>query len=120
MNEKEPALACDLTCLTPAERTRLEQNARTIFLAAATVKELPTGYAVGFGRTTPEFLGTLAEFIAFDRRCCAFLRHGLVNEPEGAEGGTWLELTGGPGVKEFIHGEVLNMLPPRLAASMSR
>jgi hypothetical protein len=100
--------------MSVAERERLAKNSRELFAAAKEVKVLPDGYALGFPEASPHFLATIADFMAYDRLCCAFMRHGLVIEPHG--GTTWLHLTGERGVKEFITAEVINLLPPSVAA----
>ena len=64
---------------------------------------LPDGVALRFA-ADPEQLGTLATFIALERRCCAFLRFRLTVEPGG--GPVWLELTGPPGTREFLAAEL--------------
>jgi hypothetical protein len=115
MSPTEPVFACDLTLMSAAERERLAKNSREVFAAAKEVKVLPDGYALGFPNASAQLLATIADFIAYDRLCCSFMRHGLVSEPYG--GTTWLTLTGGPGVKEVITVEVINMLSPELVAA---
>ena len=64
---------------------------------------LPDGVALRFA-PDPERLATLATFIALERQCCAFLRFQLTVEAGG--GPVWLELTGPPGTREFLAGEL--------------
>lgn len=108
MRRSERTLACDLTLLSPEDRERLVGLSREIFTQASEVDELPNGYALGFRHASPELLAKICDFIALDRRCCSFLRHELVSEPGG--GTTWLRLTGEPGAKELISGDVLRLL----------
>ena len=51
-----------------------------------------------------ETLSFLATFVDIERRCCAFLRFELTVEPGG--GPVWLALTGPPGTREFLQGEL--------------
>lgn len=120
MSPSEPIIACDLSRMPVTAKKRLLENARAIFAAAAEVKELPDGYALGFQHASAQLLVQIGEFIAYDRLCCAFLRHALISEPE--DGTTWLCLTGGPGVKAFITTDLVNLLPAHLlvAARLSR
>ncbi len=45
----------------------------------------------------------LTEFVRLESRCCPFLRFRLTVEPAG--GPVWLELTGGPGTREFLEAQ---------------
>jgi hypothetical protein len=113
MAEPSEAFVCDLTVMTHEQRDRLIANARELFAAAGEVRDLADGYALGYANAPAELLSRMAEFIAFDRLCCPFVRHALVVEPHGAT--TWLELTGGVGVKDAIRADVLRLLPQGIA-----
>jgi hypothetical protein len=69
----------------------------------AEARWLPDGVALRFA-AEPELLALLATFIDLERRCCAFLRFRLTVEPDG--GPVWLELTGPPGTRELLAGEL--------------
>jgi len=64
---------------------------------------LPDGVALRFA-AEPDRLALLATFIDLERRCCAFLQFRLTVESGG--GPVWLELTGPPGTREFLEGEL--------------
>jgi len=100
MNEPLPPMACDLTKLSDAERHRLQAVVAELFSVAGEVRVLADGYELGYANASPETLAKMAEFIAYDRLCCAFLTHGMVSEPFG--GPTWLRITGGEGAKELL------------------
>ena len=94
-------VACSLTEAELAERRAgvLSEVRR----AQEGARWLPDGVALRFA-AEPERLALLATFIDLERRCCAFLRFQLTVEPGG--GPVWLELTGPPGTREFLEGEL--------------
>jgi hypothetical protein len=53
MNRTEPALACDLTRLSSADRERLFETSREVFAQVSEARPLPDGYALGFPRASP-------------------------------------------------------------------
>ena len=71
------------------------------------MRALDSGYALAFRDAPADLIMKMAEFIAFDRLCCAFLEHGIVIEADG--GPTWLNFTGGPGAKEVIAADLLRL-----------
>ena len=113
MTDDMPAIACDLTVLPDGGRERVTALAGMLIPMAEEVRDLPDGYALGYHDAPPGLLSELAEFIALDRLCCPFLRHGLVSD--AGAGTVWLELTGGPGAKAAIAGDVAQLLPDDLA-----
>lgn len=74
MPATEPPITCDLSVLTERQRARLEELTVRRFGEVAELLALPDGYRLGFVDPTDELLADLAEFLAFDRRCCPFLR----------------------------------------------
>ncbi|HEX7265301.1 MAG TPA: hypothetical protein VF383_14090 [Candidatus Dormibacteraeota bacterium] len=104
MNPSPPALACDLSTLTDDQRIRLIAVSAEVFGAASEVRELPNGFALAYRHASPELIAKVAEFIAYDRLCCAFLEHAMVSEPAG--GPMWLKISGGRGAKEVIADDV--------------
>jgi hypothetical protein len=94
-----PVIACDLGALSPAERERRAVLAKTLVSRAASVRELPDGYALQLD-ATPALAHESLDWLLLERRCCRFFRLELELEPE--EGSLWLRLRGGPGVKEFL------------------
>ena len=111
--KEEPAFACDLSAMTKPEMERLAANSRLLLAAAEELRVLPDGYALVYRDASVEMLAKLADFIAFDRLCCSFLRHALVSEP--GRGATLLEMTGPAGAKEAVTDEILRLVRPEVA-----
>lgn len=95
-------IACSLT--EPERRARERVLQREVFGGVREVRELPDGYALRFPGEAA-WLGTLAEFIGFERDCCPFFAFELHCEPR--QGPIWLHLRGPEGTKGFVAG----MLP---------
>lgn len=94
-------LACDMTALTPEQRTR-HLAATKRLLEHATRKDLAGGYVFTIDRQqipVPE----LAEWVADESRCCPAVDF-HVELP--ASGPLTLRLDGGADVKEFIAAEL--------------
>ena len=107
-------IACDLSQLSIEDRQHLLIEVQTTFSQASALHALADGFAIEF----PSEHGTVArlgEIIEFDRRCCPFIRHALIDEPWG--GAIRLELTGPDEVKAFIKAELVPLLPPALISS---
>lgn len=115
MTDETLALECDLTALPEGGRERLTALGHKLFPMAREVRELSNGYALGYDDASPELFSDLAEFIALDSICCAFLRHGLVSDP--GRGTVWLEFTGGQGAKEAIASDFASLLSDDLAVT---
>jgi hypothetical protein len=109
MTDETPVIACDLTALPDGGRERVAALSGKLFAMVRHVRDLPDGYALGFEDASAELFSELADFIALDRLCCSFLRHGLVSEP--GRGTVWLELRGQQGAKEAIARDVARLLP---------
>jgi hypothetical protein len=112
MTDEMPAIACDLTALPDGGRERVTALAGTLIPMAGEVRDLQDGYALGYHDASPGLFSALAEFIALDRLCCPFLRHGLVSDP--GRGTVWLQLTGRQGAKEAIASDLAALLPDDL------
>jgi hypothetical protein len=98
---QEIPLACDLTAIPAEQRPAHELLARQLFFEAIPERqELSDGYTFQF---RADQYPLLAAFIANERLCCPFFSFTLEVTP--AQGPLWLRLTGGDGVKEFIHAE---------------
>jgi len=110
MTETPAPMVCDLTRLSGAERQRLESVVAELFPSAREVRGLVDGYALSFPDASAGTLAKLAEFIAYDRLCCAFLTHSLVSESAG--GPTWLKITGGEGAREVIASDLKRLVSP--------
>lgn len=114
-----PAIACDLSVLTAAQRDRVATLAADTFAAADRGRALPGGYALGFTDASDATVLALAEFIALDRRCCPFLRHAVVSDA-GSATTTWLELAGPPAASAAILEDLLALVTPDVAADLRR
>ena len=106
-------LACDLTALPPGGTERLAALSEDLFGRAQEARSLPDGFELGYQQASAGTIAQLAEFIALDRLCCPFIRHGLFVEPD--TGSTWLHLSGGDSVKQVIASDVLEMVPEEVA-----
>lgn len=96
MNSQSP-IACTLSD-SEFQQRRAEQL-KTLARTVVKREELNDGFAYCFPSEI-EWIGELAQFIAFERECCPFLQFALRIEP--ANGPIWLELTGPEGTKEFL------------------
>jgi hypothetical protein len=118
MTESRPAFACDLSRLTNDERQRLTDLSRALFAAVEEARPRPDGFALRLPEDPtlmPTLMAQAAEFLRYDHLCCGFLRHALVIE--AGDGPPWLELTGPPGAKQAIAGDLARLLRPGVAAA---
>ena len=113
MSSETQVLACDLTALPPGGRERLAALSEDLFGRAQEARSLADGFELGYQQASGGTIAQLAEFIALDRLCCPFIRHGLFVEPD--TGSTWLHLSGGDSVKQVIASVVLKMVPEDVA-----
>lgn len=94
------AIACDIHAIPPAQRTRYETLRANVLAAARDTSETTDGYAFRLGDEVA--LVAVAEWIAFERLCCPFLRFTIeVDGREPARVGI-----GGDGVKDFLRAEL--------------
>jgi len=117
MPENTQTLACDLAALPPGGRRRLKELSEKLFRSVDELREMPEGFDLGFSEGSGQTIEELAEFIALDRLCCPFIRHGLIHEPY--ERGVWLHLSGATGVKDIIKSDLLGMVRGRVAAELA-
>jgi uncharacterized protein len=96
-------LACDLEALTPPERERRADLGRRLLAARRRTEPLDDGYAAWF-QPEAALAREALEFAMLERRCCPFLRIGVVFEEE--PGAMRLELRGGEDVKLFLEAEM--------------
>ena len=94
-------LACNMSALTKQERERYGVLSQKLAKAVVSQTELADGYAFSL-RNMP--LAEVAEWVAFESRCCPFLNFGI-ELPSRSET-LKLRLTGGKGVKEFLVAEL--------------
>lgn len=99
MSETSPALACDIAALNPAERERHRLLLTRLRGALGHRAELPDGYKFRVNADAIALV-ELAEWMAFEHRCCPFftLRIETAPEPEGLS----VSLHGPAGIKPFI------------------
>jgi hypothetical protein len=93
-------LFCDLDALSVAERQRRHELAAAVARAVRKITEMNDGYAVTIDARKIT-VGAIDEWIALEKRCCAFLNF-RVNSAEQA---LTVEMTGEAGVKEFLRAE---------------
>jgi hypothetical protein len=90
---------CNLHGLTDAQREEQRMLRQKLDAAVQEQHELADGFS--FRVATDRMSGEeLMRWVGLERVCCPFLRFDIEMEPH--QGATWLRLTGGPGVKEFI------------------
>ena len=99
MAHDSECVACDLSALNPAERTRRAALASAVTARFLEVRETSDGYTARLDCDAALVHDTL-EWILLERRCCPFLRLELQWEP--SLGPMWLTFGGGAGVKEFL------------------
>jgi hypothetical protein len=99
MSDSQPALACDLSALSEAERARRATVASRVSARFREVRETSDGYAACLD-PDPAIVQAALDWLLLERRCCPFLRLELRFEP--STGPVWLRFGGGPGVKEFL------------------
>lgn len=96
----ESPLACNVTALTPKERTRhFDELGPRLRSLKTGVRELPDGYEFAFPGDAATYR-LLAEWAAGERVCCPFFDIDLRSPRES--GTVLIALTGRPGVKQFI------------------
>jgi hypothetical protein len=93
-------IACNLSVFSPAERTRHDALAETLFQAPEAVRALDDGYAIRLPVTR---LVETAEFVSLERLCCPFLTFVLRVEP--ATDVVWLEMRGSADIKALLASE---------------
>jgi len=101
MTSPDPPLACDLSALTAAERSRRDELVRHLRARSLGLSETERGFAVALP-DEPEACRDSFELLLLERRCCPFLDLGLHLERAG--GPVRLLIEGGAGVKEFLRG----------------
>ena len=95
----ESALACELDAISASERPRYNELRRMLAVAIAGKRELADGIAVRIS-TERMALAQVAEWIAFERKCCPFFEFKV--DVAAESGPVWVSLTGRAGVKEFL------------------
>jgi hypothetical protein len=104
-------IVCDLTQIPAEHRDHLFQELRRTFGRAHAAFAITDGFALEFP-SEHGIIASLGEIIEYDRRCCPFIRHVLIDAAWGS--GIRLELTGPPEVGKFLADELGRVLPPGL------
>lgn len=108
MTANTPSDTLPIACtLAGDDQTQRAADVARIFRAVEGVAELPDGYALRFPGDAA-WAETLAAFVAFERRCCAFLTFELVFAPN--IGPIWLRMCGGGEIKAFVRETFLAQL----------
>ena len=93
------AIACNLNALSPSERARRSELARTLQKISTSLEETDSGYRFQLPNDC-EICERALELILLERRCCPFLSLELAFEP--GDGAVALAIGGAPGVKQFL------------------
>ena len=100
MTEHPPSpIACRMDALTAAERARRSDVLALLTQRVIEVVETPDGIAFQL-RSGPDTPALAGEFVAYESRCCPFIRFELAVEADG--GPVRLALGGREGVGEFL------------------
>src|SRR5262245_47440417 len=105
-------IACNIVAIPDAERPRYFALRAQVLAAVEAVTDIDDGYALHV-RADREMLIALAEWIAFERLCCPFLRFRLVIEGEAP---VRLDLLGDEEVKGFLREEFAMLKSTRLVS----
>lgn len=96
------ALACNLKALTAGERAHHEKLGHAWRAAVIAHRETEDGYAFQIDATKISAVD-LAKWIDYEQKCCPFFRFRIdIDEARSL----WMTLSGRPGVKQFIAGEL--------------
>jgi hypothetical protein len=103
LSDIETAFVCNLGVMNPEERARHDALSRKLMSAREERRELANGYAFKLA-SQKIALTEVAEWIAFELRCCPFFNLQIEAEPN--DGPIWLRMTGATGIKQFILSEI--------------
>jgi len=92
-------IACRMDALTPAERARRSEVLALLTERALDIVATSDGIAFQL-RGDPDTPALTGEFVAYESRCCPFIRFELTVQAEG--GPVRLALGGREGVGEFL------------------
>jgi hypothetical protein len=101
-NTEEFSFSCDMTALTPEQRTAHQELIGQLFgTLVQEIRELPDGYGYRFDN---ERYPLVATFFANEQLCCPFLTFDLTVTPH--RGPVWFQLTAPGDVKPFLREEL--------------
>jgi hypothetical protein len=103
VSEPGTPFACNLSALTPPERTEHRALGARMLEAVLNRHELENGYRFELDRRRVS-MDDLARWVELERECCPFFVFGL--DPGQQDGPLALTLTGEPGIKDFIQAEL--------------
>jgi hypothetical protein len=98
-SRSEVVIACNPNAIPADKREQWVENGKQVYAAVEEVQEMPDGFGFRLPASSAMLL-KVAEYIANERLCCAFLHFTVEIEPE--QGPIWLRLTGGEGVKDYM------------------
>ncbi|MCO6465970.1 MAG: hypothetical protein J5I53_05065 [Bradyrhizobiaceae bacterium] len=101
VKDVDSTLACTLT--SPELQQRKETTLAELKKSVLERKELPDGFSFRFDGAD-SVLDQLVEFVKSERSCCSFFQFRLTIDGNGK--GTWLDITGPEGAKEFVIDEL--------------
>jgi len=93
-------IACDMTALTPNERSRYDALRSRISASVHETRSTNTSFRLRLDESVS--LPEIAEWISMEHRCCPFLNIAVVLQPDGTR---WVELGGSVPIKEFLRDE---------------
>ena len=99
----EAQYVCDLSALDAVQRARRGHLASEILPEILEKRELTMGYEFRF-EYSPSLFNGLAELAALEHLCCPFFEIALKLEKNSNR--LWLQITGDPGVKQFVQAEM--------------
>jgi hypothetical protein len=104
----ETPLVCNMDVFTAAQREAHIQTTTQLVEAVQNIREVENGYEFSFPNET-DFISRIAEFIAYERLCCPFLKFTLnvVSNSEPVS----LSLIGPVGTHEFLRAEFGGAVP---------
>jgi hypothetical protein len=99
-NQTSTPIACNPNAIPAEKQAEWTAAGQAIYAAVEAMTEVEDGYRFRLPNDA-DLLVTAATYISYEHLCCAFLHFTLEVMPN--DGPLWLSLTGGPGVKEYIH-----------------
>ena len=94
-----PPISCNMKALTSEQRKQLGQLGDRAISAITASRELANGYAFRVDPAKASLID-VAQWLDMWRRCCPFYDFQI--DLHAADAGTWLSVSGRPGVKEYI------------------
>ena len=87
------------------QRKRQQELLHLVRSSTQSTEELSDGYAFRLA-AEPALFQQAAEWVTLERRCCPFVQFGLEWRTDQT---VWVRMTGGPGVKEALKAEILEV-----------